>query len=71
MPKKWFNSVNWMQSANLSFVGRNLALLYVDKTNIMRIDPETGFGTSNNGMGLEQYQIPPYRSLGFRLRILF
>ncbi|MDB4303367.1 SusC/RagA family TonB-linked outer membrane protein, partial [Desulfosarcina sp.] len=71
MPKKWFDQVSWIQSANFSFVGRNLALLYVDKTNIMRIDPETGFGTTNNGMGLEQYQIPPTRSLGFKLRIIF
>jgi TonB-linked SusC/RagA family outer membrane protein len=71
MPKKWFSDVDWIQSANLAFVGRNLALLYVDKTNIMKIDPETGFGTTNNGMGLEQYQIPPTRSLGFKVRIIF
>jgi len=71
LPKKWMDDVNWIQSANISFVGRNLALLWVDESNVMRIDPETGFGTTNNGMGLEQYQLPPTRSLGFKVRIIF
>jgi TonB-linked SusC/RagA family outer membrane protein len=72
LPKKWMDNVTWIQSANLSFVGRNLAMVYYDKdSNPMRIDPETGFGATNEGMGLEQYQLPTTRSLGFKLRVIF
>ena len=63
--------VSWIQSVNLSFVASNVALLYVDKSNDMRIDPETGFGATNNGMGLEQFQLPSTRSLGFKLQVIF
>jgi hypothetical protein len=58
-------------SARVSFVGRNLALLYVDKSNDVGIDPETGFGTANAGVGYEQMQIPTTRSLGLKLAISF
>ncbi len=71
LPKKWFDNVRWMQKASLSFIGRNLALVYVDKSNRMRIDPETGFGTATGGVGIEQYQLPSTRSLGYKLTINF
>ncbi len=71
MPQKWFTEVRWIQSANLSFIGRNLALIYVDKSNRMKIDPETGFGTGNSGVGLEQFQLPSTRSFGYKLSIVF
>jgi hypothetical protein len=58
-------------SARLSVVCRNVALLYVDKSNDVHIDPETGFGTINAGVGYEQMQIPPARSLGLKLAISF
>jgi TonB-linked SusC/RagA family outer membrane protein len=58
-------------SARVSFVCRNLALLYVDKSNDVHIDPETGFGTGNAGVGYEQMQIPTARSLGFKLALSF
>ncbi len=71
MPQKWFDGIRWIQSANLSFIGRNLALIYVDKSNRMKIDPETGFGTANSGVGIEQYQLPSTRSFGYKLSIKF
>ncbi|MCD4745787.1 MAG: SusC/RagA family TonB-linked outer membrane protein [Bacteroidales bacterium] len=71
LPQKWMDGTGFLRSANIAFVGRNLALLYVDESNDVRIDPETGFGTTNSGMGIEQYQLPPTRSLGFRLRVIF
>jgi hypothetical protein len=46
-------------------------LLFRHKTNDVRIDPETGFGVTNTGVGLEQYQLPPVRNLGLKLRIAF
>ncbi len=60
-----------IRNLSISFVGRNLALLYKDKSNDIRIDPETAYGTGALATGLEQYQIPPSRSLGFRLKFDF
>jgi TonB-linked SusC/RagA family outer membrane protein len=48
---------------NLSFVGRNLALLY---STVPHIDPETAFSNSNV-QGIEFGQLPSARSLGFNL----
>ncbi|MBS1663725.1 MAG: SusC/RagA family TonB-linked outer membrane protein [Bacteroidetes bacterium] len=60
-----------LKSANLSLVGRNLALLYTDKSNTSHIDPETGVGNTNSGVGIEVFQIPPARSLGIKLQVSF
>lgn len=58
-----------IQSASVTMFGRNLGLLYTDKSNDIHIDPETGFGTANQGVGYEQMQIPTARSIGIRLSI--
>ena len=60
-----------IHSANLAFFVRNLALLYLSPENDIRIDPETGFGTGNQGVGYEQMQIPTARSLGIKLSVSF
>jgi len=60
-----------MYSARVSLVARNLALLYIDKSNDVHIDPETGFGTSMSGVGYEQMQIPTSRSIGLKLSLSF
>ena len=51
---------------SLSYVGRNLAILYSDNDNF---DPETGFNTGFQGV--EFNSIPPASSNGFRLNITF
>jgi TonB-linked SusC/RagA family outer membrane protein len=61
----------FIKTANLSFVGRNVALLWTHKSNTMRIDPETALGTTDAGMGIEQYQLPATRNLGFKLSLTF
>lgn len=61
----------YVKQATLSLVGRNLALLYTHKSNIAHIDPETGMGAENNGLGVEIYQIPPTRSVGLKLQLGF
>ncbi len=61
-------NIKFLQSARLSVVGRNLALLYTHKSNLTHIDPETGLGVSNSGLGIEMYQIPPTRSVGLKLQ---
>lgn len=71
LPTKWVEKLGFLNNVNVSFIGRNLALLYTDESNDVGIDPETGFGTTLSGLGLEQYQLPPTRSLGFSLRLNF
>jgi hypothetical protein len=52
---------------NLSFVGRNLLLLY---SNTENLDPESFYNTSNY-QGLEYFSIPSTRSYGFNLQVRF
>lgn len=71
IPKSVLSKIGKIQAANISFVGRNLALLWTHKSNDIGIDPETAFGTTNDGMGIEQYQLPATRSLGFKVSLTF
>ena len=71
LPMSIVNRMGFITGAQVSLIGRNLALLYKHKSNNINIDPETGFGTSNAGVGLEQYQIPSSRSIGFRVNLNF
>lgn len=64
--------VKWIQKLNISFVGRNLALLYRDKsTDELGIDPEVGLGGGEAGVGFENFQIPTTRNLGVKLSVSF
>lgn len=56
-----------LTSVSLSFVGRNLWLIY---SNIDNIDPESTYNTSN-GQGLEWLGVPQTRSFGFNLNVKF
>jgi TonB-linked SusC/RagA family outer membrane protein len=56
-----------LQSATLSLVGRNLAILYKHSTNS---DPESSY-TSGNGQGLEALSVPRTRSYGLNLLVKF
>jgi hypothetical protein len=56
-----------IQSASLSFVARNLLLLYSQTKNV---DPESNYSTSN-GQGLENFGVPPTRSYGVNLMVKF
>ncbi len=67
-PKSLVSKLGFIRDLKFSFVGHNLALLYTDKSNRAHIDPEVSYGTA---IGFEQYQIPPTRSLGFKLTIGF
>ncbi|MBX2924677.1 MAG: SusC/RagA family TonB-linked outer membrane protein [Chitinophagaceae bacterium] len=55
------------QNVNLSFVARNLLLLY---SGIDNIDPESAFNNTNS-QGLEQAGVPNMRSIGLNLRMKF
>jgi TonB-linked SusC/RagA family outer membrane protein len=52
-----------IRDINISFVGRNLALLY---SKVPHIDPETAFSNSNV-QGLEFGQLPSTKSMGFNV----
>ncbi len=62
----------WIQKLRFSIVGRNLALLYRDKSAAeLGIDPEVGLGGGDWGVGFENFQIPTTRTMGFRVMISF
>jgi len=71
LPRNIVNQLGFVRKIQISLIGRNLALLYKHKSNNINIDPETGFGVTNAGMGLEQYQLPSSRSIGFRINLSF
>jgi len=71
LPNSILTNVDFLKSVSVSVVGRNLAMLYTHWTNDVGIDPETGFGTGLNGIGLEQFQLPTSRTIGFRLNLSF
>ena len=55
------------QSANISFVARNLLLIYTPMENV---DPESNYSTAN-GQGLENFGVPATRSYGLSLAVRF
>ncbi len=64
--------VKAIQSLRLSLIARNVAILYRDKMVAANgIDPETGFGASNSGVGWEDFQLPGTRSYGIKLNVGF
>ena len=71
LPSQVTNKLPWLQGASVSLFAHNVALLYTSKSNVAHIDPETGFGAGNDGLGIEQYQIPSNRSIGIKLNVNF
>ncbi|HQG77560.1 MAG TPA: SusC/RagA family TonB-linked outer membrane protein [Bacteroidales bacterium] len=51
----------------VSFVGRNLAILF---KNIENVDPESNY-TDSNAQGLDYFGMPTTRTYGFNLRVTF
>ncbi|MCF0060725.1 SusC/RagA family TonB-linked outer membrane protein [Dyadobacter sp. LJ419] len=71
LPSAFTLKYPWLKGAGISLFARNIALLYTSKSNVANIDPETGFGVGNDGLGIEQYQIPSNRSIGVKLNLKF
>ena len=82
-PKSILEKTTCIKAAHVSLVGTNLALLWVHKSNIAHIDPEStstggddpetaatsrGF---NSGVGFESNSYPPSRSFGLKLGVTF
>ena len=71
-PKNWLAATKYISAATISLTGNNLALLWVHKSNKMRIDPETGGVSSDSrGVGFEQAAVPSSRSFGLKLNLTF
>ena len=64
LPRRWFRDVC---SIDLSFVGRNLWMIYCKAP----FDPEAIASTGNNYQGIDYFMVPSLRSLGFSLRVTF
>ena len=72
LPKSVMGKAKYIKRASISAIANNVALLWVDKSNTMRIDPETGGVASNTyGVGFEQASVPASRSFGFKLNLTF
>lgn len=72
IPAHIYGRLKGIKRANVSLIGSNLALLWVDKSNTMRLDPETGgVGSDSRGVGFEQATVPTSRSFGFKLGFSF
>ncbi len=56
------------QNITISFVGRNLALLYKDIDNV---DPESNYSSNAGAQGLEYFGFPSTRTYGFNLTVGF
>lgn len=61
-PKKWFNN---LLDVKLSFVGRNLWMIY----NKAPFDPEIASSTSTYYQGFDYFMLPSTRNLGFSIRV--
>lgn len=71
LPNSITSRYSWLKGAGVSLFANNVALLYTHKSNKAGLDPETGFGVGNDGLGVEQYQIPSNRSIGLKLNVAF
>ncbi|MGA0559015.1 SusC/RagA family TonB-linked outer membrane protein [Larkinella sp. VNQ87] len=66
LPKSFLEKTP-IQSVSLSFVARNLLLLY---SKVPNVDPESTYN-SGNAQGLEMFGVPPARSYGLNLMVRF
>lgn len=68
-----FNDIPYLRdigvnNINLSFVGRNLWLIY---SNMPNVDPENGISAGNTSVGMNSTPVPSARTMGFDLKINF
>ena len=71
LPASITKKVKWIDSAKVSLVGNNLAILWLAKNNYSRIDPECSLGSDNTSVGFESNSCPPTRSFGIKLNVTF
>lgn len=62
--QKW---CKWIKGLNVSFIGRNLWMLYCKAP----FDPETVAGTGTFSSGIDYFMQPSTRNLGFSVKVTF
>lgn len=68
LPNEWTKDL-FLRNVQISFVGRNLAILY---SNVPHIDPETSSLSGNTIIpGVESVAMPSSRSMGFNINFQF
>lgn len=68
VPQAMLAKIKFIRGVQVSFVGRNLAILMKKSDNI---DPEASFGSSINYYGIEGTSLPSTRSYGLNLNLKF
>lgn len=69
LPTKWLSGQNFVKGLSVGFEGRNLWLI---DAKVPHIDPEVNlFGVGSVGEGVEFYNFPSTKSLGFNIRANF
>lgn len=72
VPQSFLAKTKYISKATVSLIGSNLALLWVHKSNTLRLDPETGGVSSDTrGVGFEQASVPSSRSFGVKVGLTF
>lgn len=66
-PKSLLNNT-FIESLNVSLVGRNLWLLW---SNVPNVDPESGYSSNTGAQGLEHFAVPTTSSYGFNISARF
>lgn len=62
--QKW---CNWIKGLNVSFIGRNLWMLYCKAP----FDPESVSGAGTYSAGIDYFQQPSLRNIGFSVKVTF
>ncbi|GAB6395096.1 MAG: SusC/RagA family TonB-linked outer membrane protein [Bacteroidales bacterium] len=71
-PQSLLKQTKYISKATVSLIGSNLALLWVHKSNTLRLDPETGGVSSDTrGVGYEQASVPNSRNFGIKIGLTF
>lgn len=72
VPQSLIRKAKYFKRAIVSLIATNVALLWVDKSNTLRMDPELGGVSSDSrGIGFEQASTPASRSIGLKLGLTF
>ena len=72
IPSSVLAKTGFIHKADISFIGSNLWLVWVHKSNTLRLDPETGGVSSDTrGIGYEQSAVPNSRNFGIKLGLTF
>ncbi|MDD2329358.1 MAG: SusC/RagA family TonB-linked outer membrane protein [Bacteroidales bacterium] len=71
IPASKFTRSSLIKAFNVSIVGSNVAILWLHKSNIAKVDPESSVNSGNSGVGIESNSFMPTRSIGLKVGLTF